>query len=114
MTLLYALVLTAISISRSYPRAPGIYSDEQIAAWKTVTDGVHAKGGVIFQQLWALGRAHVGQSDGQKCSFEARRADWRAAARPDPPLHGYMPDVKTVSVCPRLSSHNFGLRTDLF
>lgn len=47
----------------SYPNAPGIYSDEQIAAWKTVTDGVHAKGGVIFQQLWALGRAHVGQSD---------------------------------------------------
>ncbi|KAF9019480.1 FMN-linked oxidoreductase [Hymenopellis radicata] len=36
---------------------PGIWNDEQIAAWKEVTDGVHAKGSYIFLQLWALGRA---------------------------------------------------------
>lgn len=41
----------------SYPRAPGIYSKDQINAWKKVTDGVHAKGGVIFLQLWHIGRA---------------------------------------------------------
>ncbi|KAH7160486.1 hypothetical protein B0J13DRAFT_671040 [Dactylonectria estremocensis] len=35
---------------------PGIYSSEQIAAWKKITDAVHAKGGFIFCQLWALGR----------------------------------------------------------
>ncbi|KAH7238617.1 hypothetical protein BKA59DRAFT_253433 [Fusarium tricinctum] len=37
-------------------RVPGIYSPEQIAAWKVITDAVHAKGGYIFAQLWALGR----------------------------------------------------------
>ncbi|KAM0205124.1 hypothetical protein ACHAQI_009487 [Fusarium lateritium] len=37
-------------------RVPGIYSPEQIAAWKVITDAVHAKGGYIFCQLWALGR----------------------------------------------------------
>ncbi|KAI7902616.1 uncharacterized protein BX663DRAFT_509872 [Cokeromyces recurvatus] len=49
----------------SYPRAPGIYTKEQIAGWKKVTDRVHAKGGVIFLQLWHIGRAamsaHIGE-----------------------------------------------------
>jgi len=36
---------------------PGIWSDEQIAAWKKVTDAVHAQGSFIYLQLWALGRA---------------------------------------------------------
>ncbi|KAF5353689.1 hypothetical protein D9758_008666 [Tetrapyrgos nigripes] len=40
-----------------YPHAPGIWSDEQIAAWKEVTSTVHGKGSYIYLQLWALGRA---------------------------------------------------------
>ncbi|KAJ5514632.1 Aldolase-type TIM barrel [Penicillium fimorum] len=39
-----------------YPNVPGIYNDAQIAAWKEVTDAVHAKGSHIYMQLWALGR----------------------------------------------------------
>ncbi|WOO83151.1 Flavin oxidoreductase hxnT [Vanrija pseudolonga] len=35
---------------------PGIYSPQQIAKWKETTDAVHKKGGLIFLQLWALGR----------------------------------------------------------
>lgn len=35
---------------------PGIYSKDQIEAWKNVTDAVHKKGSYIFCQLWALGR----------------------------------------------------------
>jgi len=38
-------------------REPGVYSDAQIAAWKKVTDAVHAKGGRIVLQLWHGGRA---------------------------------------------------------
>ncbi|CED83637.1 NADH:flavin oxidoreductase/12-oxophytodienoate reductase [Phaffia rhodozyma] len=41
-----------------YPLAPGIYSQEQIDAWKEVTSAVHAKGSTIALQLWALGRAN--------------------------------------------------------
>jgi NADPH2 dehydrogenase len=37
--------------------APGIWSPEQIEAWKNVTDAVHKKGSFIYCQLWALGRA---------------------------------------------------------
>ncbi|KAJ7447167.1 hypothetical protein FB451DRAFT_1054572 [Mycena latifolia] len=40
-----------------YKHGPGIWSDAQIASWKTVTDRVHAKGSYIYLQLWALGRA---------------------------------------------------------
>src|SRR5258705_6031476 len=41
---------------RGYLGAPGIYCDEQVAAWRNVTDAVHAKGGYIFMQLWHVGR----------------------------------------------------------
>lgn len=36
---------------------PGIYSAEQVEAWKKVTSAVHAKGGRIFLQIWHAGRA---------------------------------------------------------
>ncbi|KAK7442716.1 hypothetical protein VKT23_015962 [Stygiomarasmius scandens] len=39
-----------------YDHAPGIWSDEQISAWKEVTDAVHAKDSFIYLQLWAIGR----------------------------------------------------------
>lgn len=39
-----------------YPGTPGIYSPEQIAGWKRVTDAVHEEGGRIFLQLWHTGR----------------------------------------------------------
>jgi N-ethylmaleimide reductase len=35
--------------------APGIYNREQGSGWKAITDGVHAKGGRIFAQLWHQG-----------------------------------------------------------
>ncbi|WP_285008040.1 alkene reductase [Pedobacter faecalis] len=42
------------------PRTPGIFTGQQIAAWKKVTAAVHDKGGVIIAQLWHTGR--VGHS----------------------------------------------------
>jgi NADPH2 dehydrogenase len=39
-----------------YRNVPGIWNDAQIAAWKAITDAVHANGSYIFVQLWALGR----------------------------------------------------------
>ncbi|WP_207477081.1 alkene reductase [Arenibaculum pallidiluteum] len=42
--------------AHGYPGAPGIYSDEQIAGWRLVTDAVHARGGFIFAQIWHTGR----------------------------------------------------------
>lgn len=39
-----------------YADTPGIWSDEQVAGWKIVTDAVHAAGGRIVLQLWHVGR----------------------------------------------------------
>ena len=39
-----------------YPRIPGIFSAEQIAGWKLVTDAVHAKGAKMFIQFMHCGR----------------------------------------------------------
>ncbi len=52
---------TAISHQgQGYVDVPGIWSDEQVGAWKAVTDSVHAAGGKIVVQLWHVGRvSHV-------------------------------------------------------
>lgn len=39
------------------PLTPGIYTQEQIDAWKKVTKAVHDNGGLIIAQLWHTGRA---------------------------------------------------------
>jgi 2,4-dienoyl-CoA reductase-like NADH-dependent reductase (Old Yellow Enzyme family) len=39
-----------------YPGTPGIWSAEQVAGWKRVTEAVHAAGGRIAMQLWHVGR----------------------------------------------------------
>lgn len=42
--------------AKGYAGAPGLHSPEQIAAWKKITDGVHAENGHIAVQLWHTGR----------------------------------------------------------
>jgi N-ethylmaleimide reductase len=41
---------------QGYIATPGIHSPEQVAAWSKVTDAVHQKNGLIFVQLWHVGR----------------------------------------------------------
>jgi N-ethylmaleimide reductase len=57
------LVTEASQISQQgqgYQDTPGIYSKEQIAGWRKVTDRVHENGGHIVIQLWHVGRiSHV-------------------------------------------------------
>jgi N-ethylmaleimide reductase len=57
------LITEATAISpqaQGYADVPGLWSDEQVAAWKNVTDAVHAAGGRIAVQLWHVGRvSHV-------------------------------------------------------
>ena len=53
------IVAEATNISaqgRGYAATPGLWTDEQVAGWRKVTDAVHAKGGKIVSQLWHVGR----------------------------------------------------------
>mgnify|MGYP000452803762 CR=1 FL=1 len=59
---------TAISAqAQGYADVPGLYGEDQLQAWKKVTDAVHAKGGRIVTQLWHVGRIshNVLQPDSQ-------------------------------------------------
>src|ERR1700740_1147329 len=53
------LVTEASQVSQQgqgYQDTPGIYSKEQVAGWRRITERVHARGGRIFIQLWHVGR----------------------------------------------------------
>ena len=43
-------------LGKGYAWTPGIYSNEQVAGWSKVTSAVHSAGGVMFAQLWHVGR----------------------------------------------------------
>jgi len=43
-------------LGQGYLDTPGIYSPEQVAGWKLVTDAVHRRGGRIVAQIWHVGR----------------------------------------------------------
>ena len=58
------LIITEASqispMGQGYLDTPGIYTPEQVAAWRKVTDAIHAAGGRIVIQLWHVGRiSHV-------------------------------------------------------
>ena len=79
------IISEATGISREglgWPYAPGLWSQEQVEAWKPVTAAVHAKGGKIVAQLWHMGRmVHSSVTGQQPVSCSATKA-------PEP-LHTY-------------------------
>ncbi|XP_051193958.1 putative 12-oxophytodienoate reductase 11 [Lolium perenne] len=53
------LIAEATGVSdtaQGYKDTPGIWTKEQVEAWKPIVDGVHAKGGIFFCQIWHVGR----------------------------------------------------------
>ncbi|XP_050219467.1 12-oxophytodienoate reductase 2-like [Mercurialis annua] len=53
------LICEATGVSdtaQGYPYTPGIWTKEQVEAWKPIVDAVHAKGGIFFCQIWHVGR----------------------------------------------------------
>lgn len=55
----------------AFAAEPGVYSAEQIEAWKLTTNAVHAKGGKIFMQIWHAGRAAHPDLNGGAPTFSA-------------------------------------------
>ncbi|KAK2371854.1 putative 12-oxophytodienoate reductase [Trifolium repens] len=53
--------------ARGYPNMPGIWTKEQVEAWKPIVNVVHTKGGTFFCQIWHAGRVSdsVYQPNGQ-------------------------------------------------
>jgi N-ethylmaleimide reductase len=71
---------TGITVEGSgWPYAPGLWSDEQVEAWKPVTEAVHDAGGRIVAQLWHMGRiVHPSLHGVQPVSSSATTAPGKA------------------------------------
>ncbi len=58
--------------AQGYQDTPGLYTQDQIDGWRTVTDAVHARGGHISVQLWHVGRiSHVDLQPGNAAPVSA-------------------------------------------
>ncbi|KAK4944981.1 hypothetical protein LTR10_015658 [Elasticomyces elasticus] len=88
-----------------FPNVPGIYNDAQIQAWKKIVDSVHEAGGIIYMQLWALGRA-AGEDQKKKegtgdvvSSSDVPMADNSPAPRPltEDEIQQYIKDYATAA-----------------
>ena len=85
------LITEASQVSQQgqgYQDTPGIYSKEQVAAWRKVTDRVHERGGRIFIQIWHVGRiSHTslqpgGGSQASNCCRVAHFVPQKGAGAP--------------------------------
>ncbi|KAJ6763527.1 12-OXOPHYTODIENOATE REDUCTASE 11-RELATED [Salix purpurea] len=65
--LLIAEATNVSDTAKGHVHGPGIWTKEQIEAWKPIVDAVHAKGGIFFCQIWHAGRVSNSgfQPDGQ-------------------------------------------------
>jgi len=45
--------------SDRFPDAPGLWTEEQVEAWKPIVNGVHEKGGVFFCQICTVEGLHM-------------------------------------------------------
>jgi N-ethylmaleimide reductase len=77
--------------AQGYPSSPGIYTTDQIAGWRGVTDAVHAAGGRMFMQIQHCGR--------NTHSSLLPAGSLPVAPSPIPPnLPGYTKDFKQVPI----------------
>jgi N-ethylmaleimide reductase len=85
--------------TRGYLDTPGIFQGSHVEAWARVTEAVHARGGVIFCQLWHLGRmAHSyfgGEAVGPSPVLDRaeRRAMGRTGLFHEPPREMTLRDI---------------------
>src|SRR4249919_1883278 len=72
------IISEATGISREglgWPNAPGLWNQDQVDGWKSVTRAVHREGGRIVAQLWHMGRlVHSDLGGGQPVSSSATTA----------------------------------------
>ncbi|XP_020581544.1 putative 12-oxophytodienoate reductase 11 isoform X2 [Phalaenopsis equestris] len=94
------LITEAAGVSETaqgYPNTPGIWTKEQVEAWKPIVKAVHDKGGIFFCQLWHAGRvsSYGYQPNGQ--------APISSTDRPIPPQKQHDDTIAEYSIPRRLA-----------
>ncbi|TQF26750.1 N-ethylmaleimide reductase [Bradyrhizobium sp. UNPF46] len=93
--LIIAEASPVLSHGRGNPATPGIYSQAQIAGWRKVTDAVHAKGGIIFLQLWHVGRVSHSSFHGGELPVSASAIPIKAEGMKAMTADGKIADYET-------------------
>jgi N-ethylmaleimide reductase len=108
------IISEAIGITQQglgWPYATGLWSDEQVAGWRQVTDAVHAAGGQIIAQLWHMGRvvhpsflgegqpisASVTTAPGQAHTYAGKQPYTPARALPSEEIPGLLEDFRQAT-----------------
>jgi 12-oxophytodienoic acid reductase len=68
--LLIAEATGVSATAQGYPETPGIWTQEQVEAWKPIVDAVHRKGAIFVCQIWHVGRV----STNGTCMFLSSRS----------------------------------------
>ncbi|KAH9945535.1 hypothetical protein B0H21DRAFT_433075 [Amylocystis lapponica] len=114
------LISEAVLISPQaggYAYVPGIWNDAQIAAWKRITDAVHAKGSYIYMQLIAVGRAanlehltfdlrQFGLEDPSGLSPYVSASAIQLSGKPTPPRALTIPEIEEYVRAFATAAHN--------
>lgn len=93
--LIVAEASPVLSHGRGNPATPGIYSEAQVAGWRNVTDAVHAKGGIIFLQLWHVGRVSHSSFHGGELPVSASAIPIKAEGMKAMTADGKIADYET-------------------
>ena len=108
------LVTEATTISEEangWNESPGVYTDEMAVGWKLTTEAVHAKGGLIFLQLWRTGRASHSSFHGGNPAVSAsaiRISDGEEIHTPNGKQPHEVPRALETSEIPRVVEDVFG------
>lgn len=95
-----------------WPYAPGIWSGEQVRAWRPITRAVHDRGGLILCQLWHMGRvvhpdfldgaapvsAAATQAPGEAHTYAGKKPYGRARALPLDEIPRVIEDYRRAAI----------------
>ncbi|MGK6318409.1 alkene reductase [Sphingomonas sp. DT-204] len=96
------IITEGTGISREglgWPKAPGLWTDQQVEAWKPVVDAVHEAGGRIVPQLWHMGRLARPDITGQQSLSSSSIQAPYVPGKPNPydePRPATLDDIKRV------------------
>ncbi|KAJ3053226.1 hypothetical protein HK097_004778 [Rhizophlyctis rosea] len=85
---------TPAATGAGYEHVPGIRTSAEAAGWKKTTDAVHRKGGIIYAQLWHVGRASKAElQPGKKAPVSASALPIKGK---EVPRALEIPEIKTI------------------
>ncbi|KAF7100227.1 hypothetical protein CFC21_101765 [Triticum aestivum] len=79
--LLIAEATGVSATAQGFPDTPGIWTQQQVDAWKPIVDAVHGKGALFFCQIWHAGRVSTNGNFGLLLIWQTKQSFSRMGMR---------------------------------